>query len=298
MSIHSMPCTEQDIARLVAFTAELHPRDWQPVNLHSGDILWAVYRAPGFDFSRIRLWQDDNGALIGFGWMDAPGEVCLQIAPSWYGRGVLEDAMLAWAREHTVGASLAIRSLAGDPLREPWLAARGFVHDEASSHFVAFRRELTIPIPDEAPPPGFVVRPVGDESEWQERVELHREVWHRSKVTLEAYRHFRGVAGYTPELDVVAVAPDGALAAYAICWQDPTTRIGIFEPVGTRLAYRGQHIGRAVMLEGLRRLRGAGMRSATVMSASENPAALRLYQSVGFVVVGRDYLYREVKTHA
>jgi hypothetical protein len=41
------------------------------------------------------------------------------------------------------------------------------------------------------------------------RLAIHRDVWYPSKVTLEAYRRMRSVSGYTPELDIVVVAPDG-----------------------------------------------------------------------------------------
>jgi ribosomal protein S18 acetylase RimI-like enzyme len=122
-------------------------------------------------------------------------------------------------------------------------------------------------------------------------VETHREVWHPSKVTLEAYRRLRAAPGYTPELDFVAVAPDGAFASYCICWLDPTHRTGEFEPVGTRPAFRGQGIGKAVMLEGLRCLKAHGARTAIVYSAGDNPASIRLYESVGFQTITKNCYY-------
>jgi len=67
----------------------------------------------------------------------------------------------------------------------------------------------------------------------------------------------RGIPGYTPELDLVAVSADGTFASYCICWLDPVSKIGEFEPVGTRAAYRGKGLGKALMLAGLRRLKGS-----------------------------------------
>jgi ribosomal protein S18 acetylase RimI-like enzyme len=122
-------------------------------------------------------------------------------------------------------------------------------------------------------------------------VNIHRDVWHPSKVTLEAYRRMRGIAGYTPELDLVAVAPDGTFAAYCICWLDPVNKIGEFEPVGTRSAFRGKGVGKAVMLEGLRRLRAFGMQTAIVCSVGSNTAAWKLYESVGFRAYNRSFDY-------
>jgi ribosomal protein S18 acetylase RimI-like enzyme len=97
--------------------------------------------------------------------------------------------------------------------------------------------------------------------------------------------------GYTPELDLVAVSPEGTFASYCICWLDPVSKIGEFEPVGTRTVFRGKGLGKAVMLEGLRRLKASGMETAIVYSAGGNQASRKLYESVGFEVYGRAYEY-------
>ena len=152
-------------------------------------------------------------------------------------------------------------------------------------------RDLHEPIPDEPLPEGFAVRHVAEEAEFEERVSIHREVWHPSKVTLEAYRRMRTVQGYMPELDLVATTPEGVFASYCICWFDPVSKSGEFEPVGTRAAFRRKRLGRAIMLEGLRRLKACGAQTALVTSEGSNQAALTLYQSVGFRIINRDYGY-------
>jgi ribosomal protein S18 acetylase RimI-like enzyme len=176
-----------------------------------------------------------------------------------------------------------------DPARIALLHRHGFTRDDY--HLLHMQRDLGQPIPDVPPPEGFVVRHVGGEEEWAARVETHREVWHPSKVTLEAYRRLRAAPGYIPELDLVAVAPNGELASYCICWLDEANRTGEFEPVGTRAAFRGRGIGKALMLEGLRRLQAHGARTAIVYSSGANPAAIRLYESVGFSILTRNYYY-------
>jgi mycothiol synthase len=122
-------------------------------------------------------------------------------------------------------------------------------------------------------------------------VEMHREVWHPSKVTLEAYRRLRTAQGYDPRLDLVAVAPDGAFGSYCICWFDPGSGTGLFEPLGTRTTYRGEGFGKSVMYEGLRRLRELGAHTAFVIAFHDNNAARRLYESVGFETVNTERLY-------
>jgi mycothiol synthase len=79
--------------------------------------------------------------------------------------------------------------------------------------------------------------------------------------------------------------------AYCLCWYDPVSRTGLFEPLGTRPAHRRLGLGRGVMIEGLRRLRALGSETALVTAFSENRAATGLYESVGFRTVGREHLY-------
>ena len=54
------------------------------------------------------------------------------------------------------------------------------------------------------------------------------------------YARLMRLPGYERDLDVVAVAPDGVIAAYVNGWTDPLNRIGDFGPVGARPAYRRQ----------------------------------------------------------
>jgi ribosomal protein S18 acetylase RimI-like enzyme len=153
------------------------------------------------------------------------------------------------------------------------------------------RRDLQGPFHEPAVPAGWTVRHVGGEEEWAERVEAHREVWSPSRVTLPDYRRLRAAPVYQPELDLVAAGPGGVVGSYCICWHDAVNRTGEFEPVGTRPALRRLGLGKAVILEGLRRLRGRGARSAIVYSVWDNQATRALYESAGFRVYDRDYLY-------
>ena len=58
-------------------------------------------------------------------------------------------------------------------------------------------------------------------------------------------------------------------------------------------AYRRRGIGRALLLAGMRRIRGQGFQAAALGVDAENPnQAMRLYESVGFVIVSRTTEYR------
>ena len=65
-------------------------------------------------------------------------------------------------------------------------------------------------------------------------------------------------------------------------WFDPLNGVGLFEPVGTYPDFQGKGLGKAVMAEGMRRMKAAGMRRAVVGFDPSNAAALALYTSMGF----------------
>ena len=67
-------------------------------------------------------------------------------------------------------------------------------------------------------------------------------------VTDDQYAALMDLPGYRQDLDVVAIAPDGTIAAYVNCWLDPVNGIGDLGPVGARPAYRRQGLTRAVLL--------------------------------------------------
>lgn len=263
---------------------------------HPGDAVWGMYQNTVFDAHRsVRLWEED-GELVGFGWLEEPDGVVMQVHPRLRGSGPLEREMLEWAAPQTrevygeqAGDELWTRVTEDDPRLATLLAELGFEPDP--DHALMMSRGLEAPIAESTLPDGWTVREVGGEEEWGKRVEVHRDVWHPSKVTLEAYRRLRAAPLYDGRLDLVAAAPDGAFGSYCTCWFDPGSRTGLFEPVGTGAAYRGRGLGKSVMQEGLRRLRDLGARTASVVAFHDNEAARNLYESVGFAKVNTERLY-------
>lgn len=285
-----------------AFIVAAAAADPAAAYFHVGDLLWALYQNTVFDpTADVRLWRDASGQLVGFAWFDRPAAVDLQIHPRLRGDGALETEMVAWAETRRAvclaGAEasdpqhpLAAYAFAPDARAVDALLALGFA--PAGDLLVHHWRALDADGPLRPLPSGFAVRQVGGEAEWPARVDLHREIWHPSQVTLAAYRRLRAVPGYRPDLDLVAVAPGGTLAAYAIAWWDPTNRTGLFEPVGTRATFRGRGLARAVLDEGLRRLRALGATRAVVNASPDAPPALALYRAAGFREAGRFRTYR------
>ena len=70
------------------------------------------------------------------------------------------------------------------------------------------------------------------------------------------------------------------MASFCTIWFDDVTRSAYFEPVATVPAHQRLGLGKAVMCEGLRRLKRLGATKA--FAGSYAPDAHALYSSVGF----------------
>ncbi len=83
--------------------------------------------------------------------------------------------------------------------------------------------------------------------------------------------------------DGFSLSENGTVARATI-WFDDVNLVGLFEPVETDEDFRRLGLARAVMTEGLHRMRAAGMRTAQVEHDITNAAAAALYESLGFTV--------------
>ena len=251
----------------------------------------------------IRLWHDESGRLAGYAMVGDDPQLYWQVPPQHEWSGIESEA-LAWAevlvadlrRDDPGQWSEALVSGArqDDAARIAFLEEHGF-HYRGESAEVDMIRSLDAALPEVVLPEGFRGRALAGAEEVGERAAAYREVWQPwtvGDVSDGDYRALMGLPGYDRELDLVAVGPGGVIAAFANCWIDPVNCIGDFGPVGARPAYRRRGLTRAVLCEGLRRLKEAGMDRACVSTGVANTAARALYESVGFRVVSRylDYV--------
>jgi predicted N-acetyltransferase YhbS len=81
---------------------------------------------------------------------------------------------------------------------------------------------------------------------------------------------------FRKELNVVVEAPDGQFVSYCGMWYERVHAIAYVEPVATDPEYRRLGLGRAAVLEGVRRCGALGARVACVGSAQP------FYRSLGF----------------
>lgn len=134
-------------------------------------------------------------------------------------------------------------------------------------------------IPEIQLPDGFSIRSVAGEHEAQKLADVHNGAF-GLKWDEAMYRKVMQTEGYEPERELVVVAPDGRFAAFTIIWFDPISRSGLFEPVGCHEDFRRQGLTTALMFEGMKRMKAAGMDVAHV--GCETEAACKFYRAVGF----------------
>jgi hypothetical protein len=93
-----------------------------------------------------------------------------------------------------------------------------------------------------------VERVQGSEEDFASRAAAHRSAFQPSRFRDEVYELVRATPPYRADLDCIAVAPDGSVAAYTLAWLDKKNRVGQFEPVGTHADHQRRGLGRAVNL--------------------------------------------------
>ena len=290
--------TENDLQSMLDMLMEARSRtdDWHYA--HVGELLFAFFMVACHlnPHEYIRLWHDGD-KLVGYAILGEDPSIDFQVLPEYEWCGIETEAM-AWTETrlaelrrrdpHHWSGRLVSGARQDNAKRIAFLEQHGFRPGGEFSE-VNMICSLDEPIPKAVIPVGCQVRAV-EASEIADRADAQREVWHPwtvGNVSDDNYACFMRLPGYHRDLDLVAVAPDGVIAAYVNGWIDPVNRIGDFGPVGARPAYRRQGLTRAVLLEGLRRMQACGMNRVCVSTGVSNTPARRLYESVGFEIVNK-----------
>jgi ribosomal protein S18 acetylase RimI-like enzyme len=277
-----------DICRLADGTGS------SPGDVTVGDLDW--WRFADDDQNAITtayLWLDDAGNVVAMVW--APDEHTeIVVHP---GHPELKEIAIAWAEEQWAGAlpeegtenKLNIWAFDEDEFRTEILIRRGFQRQD--THLVYRRRNLDSDLPDAPLSDGYTFRDMTGDADIEQRVAVHRSAFHPSKMSAEKHRRVMSAPTYRPDLDTIAVAPDGTYAAYCIVWFDPDSQLGTFEPVGCHADHRQRGLASAVMVEAMRRARSLGARTVAVIANGGEPAANRLYESLGFQTIGEIHMW-------
>jgi mycothiol synthase len=240
--------------------------------------------------ARTRLWRRGE-QLVAFALVDDYNNLKFDLDPleaspqleaqivEW-GLACLRKRNAASGQEHTLDASCA----ASNAARIALLERHGFRRDSIRS--LHYARSQNVPVPDHPLPGGFRLRAARGEGEVEALVALHHAASGTASMSVEARLAIMRAPQYLPELDLVAVAPDGELAAFCICWfEDASRKVGYTDPIGTHARYQRRGLGKAVVTAGLRALQERGAETARLTTSSENVAMQRLAEAMGFRMV-------------
>jgi mycothiol synthase len=169
----------------------------------------------------------------------------------------------------------------GDAARQEVLAKRGYKRSAQPVHH--WRRDLDAPIPEVAVPAGYTIRSMGDVTEFPARSWASWRAFHPDEPDedYEGWKWYHNIqAGplYRRDLDIVAAAATGEIAAFCTLWYDDVTRSAVCVLVGTAPEHQRRGLGKAVMHEGLRRLQRMG--GTRALANGYDPAANALYGAV------------------
>jgi GNAT superfamily N-acetyltransferase len=141
------------------------------------------------------------------------------------------------------------------------------------------------PFPSVSLPDGFRLTSLADDCDW---AKVHRVLWRgfnhegdppMTEAELEDRRRMFDTPKARRDLKIAVEAPDGSFVAFCGMFYEPTNRYAYVEPVATDPDCRRRGLGRAAVLEGIRR---CGELGATVAYVGSNQP---FYLSFGFDVI-------------
>jgi GNAT superfamily N-acetyltransferase len=275
-------------------------RDYERIN----DLLWRTYEAPAYPnwlqarweymhwhpglqaeyLHKIAVWEDDGEIVAVVNYEDAPSIAYFQRA-----RGY--DQLLPEMAGH------AIEHLAGE--RDGKAVARIWVNefDQAltdvvrglgfSQHPTARECISIMAIPDPFPAiplkEGFRLAGLDEENDLTKLDRcLYRGFNHPGEPEPggEADRALmQSTPLYNKHLNVVAITPNGDYASFSGIWFDPYNLVAYVEPVATDPDYRRMGLGKACVLECVRRTGELGAKIAYVESEQD------FYHAIGFETI-------------
>lgn len=291
----------EDLAAILAFVKAVRPAERLydypgPADLREDLSQEAVRR-------QARLWSAGE-RLLAYAYVDPFHNLRFDIYPAFADE--LGPQVVAWgmdclrpAYERDSSTTLDSSCAAENAERINFLKRHGF--EELPERTLKLSRSLLdLPLPAPVLPPGFTVRAALGAAEAGSLAALHRAAFGTDYLTTERRLAWMSAPGYQPELDLVALAPDGTPAAYCLCQIDPEQnalaghKAGSTDPVGTHPCYQGLGLATALLLQGMSLLKARGMQVARLGTSSRNLPMQRAAQKAGFTVEAETIWFRKI----
>ena len=228
------------------------------------------------------IWENEAGNIVGVvtSENEEPGETWIQIHPDYT---FLYDEMVTYIEEHLadrvgdigfvklyVNTGTELERIAGDRGYKK-LEKHGTVHSE---YTIGELPEIELPA-------GFAVKSVRDEDDVDSRrmtkaIAFGAGYGPSDWPPASAFEEMQKAPDYREELDLFIVAPNGDYASFCTIWLDQKNEYANLEPVGTRDEYQGMGLGRALLMEGFKRMAAHGAKRSFMDSGNE------FYRKIGF----------------
>ena len=250
---------------------------WEYANFH-----------PALDeehIDRWRIWELDN-EIVGFAHYE-----------SWLGEGFFEfhpdfrylrTEMLAYAEDNLLGTSrkdgrkfLCAYVNDYDQAMLELVQQRGYQRATGDTR-PFYRFEISDPFPEIKLPDGFHLTSLVEDCDWEK---VHRVMWRGfnhpgeppgGEEELLSRQKMFDTPKARRDLKIAVKAPNGNFVAFCGMFYEDHNRFAYVEPVATDPDYRRLGLGKAAVLEGIRRCAELGAKEAFVGSDQ------LFYQSIGF----------------
>lgn len=231
-------------------------------------------------------WETEDGTLAAMVHPIGSGELRVHVHPL-LRTPELEDEIFAYAEQHFPDGAeqqkrIIVPVFQDDAFRQEVLTYRGFTKCPGWNHH--YRRDLTDPLPASTTPSGYTIRSMGDDSEHPSRSWCSWRAFHSDEPDSNYdgdyswYKNIQSAPLYRRDLDIVAVTNSGEIAAFCTIYYDDYTRSAVTVLVGVAAEHWRRGLGKAVVTEGMRRLKH--LSCIRVFSTANEKPADALYRSV------------------
>jgi GNAT superfamily N-acetyltransferase len=272
------PATQDDLTLIQEVLGEGLAADTDRYYIHPGDFAWWVYHDDPRHPDHLSTWIQDESGFVTIDSL-APYEINVFTRT-----GVDRMPLIRWAQRRLDGRCEVGWVSESDAELASELKSAGY---QVVSSDNSFRWDLSGELPLPELPDGWSLRAVHGEHEANARREAAHAAFGSTMpgaMHLQRYLDFMRSPVYVPERDLVAVSPDGTIAAFTVWWADPSG-VAQIEPFGTHPDFHRQGIGRALIYHALSEMKRAGMRTARVCSL-DDPRPAGFYRGVGFTDIG------------
>lgn len=232
--------------------------------------------------SKIGIWEDSGDIVAVVNYEADLGDAYFALQPEY---SYLKSDMIEYAEQHLYGTSddgqkyLQAYINDFDSEFESIVKSKGYIHNEDDYETIS-QFVIKDQIPEITVPDGYQIKSLQDNNDFRK---ISRVIWRgfnhpgeppeeeiAGKIKMQNTPNFR------KDLVIVVEAPNGDFASFCGMWYEATNKFAYVEPVATDPSYRRMGLGKAAVLEGIRRCAELGATVAFVESEQQ------FYMDIGF----------------